>query len=144
MKWQRTLMAMTLVGVLALGLYDIARADDTSMGAVGSAVVPLQNDQVTMTAEQVDAVIRSDQAWVTCVFTFTNSGPPATVLKGFPQMTSERVGTAPELLDFGSEVDGKAVAVSFRKQATSGSGQSEYAGWYTFNVPFGANETHSV
>src|SRR5438270_345093 len=111
MKWQRILLLIGLVGVSLSFLGGTARADDAAMGAIGSSVMPLQNDQITMAAERVDAAIHDRQASVTCVFTFTNSGPPTTVLMGFPQMVAER--GSPELLDFTAKVDGKAVATSF-------------------------------
>lgn len=145
MKWQRTFVATGLVGLIALILCATARADDSSLGAVGSSVIPLQNDHVTMAAERVDAVIRGNQAWVTCVFTFTNtnSGPPASVLMGFPQMAVEPLRGAPELLGFQTEVDGKAVQTSFKKQQQQ-SEDEQYAGWYTFNVSFAAGQTRTV
>lgn len=119
-----------------------ARADDTSLGAVGYGVVPLDNDQVTMAAERVEAEIRGDQAWVTCVFTFTNTGPAVEALMGFPQARSMTGGES-ELLDFRAFVDGEGVPVTFRPNAQP-EGEWDYAGWHTFNVSFAAGQTRIV
>jgi hypothetical protein len=109
---------------------------------VGYGVVPLDNDQVTMAAEWVEAEVRGDQAWVTCVFTFTNTGPAVEVLMGFPQAWS-RGGGESELLDFRAFVDGEEVSVIFRPNGQP-QGDWDYAGWHTFSVPFAAAQTRIV
>jgi hypothetical protein len=144
MKCLRLVAALALAGAWLVATSAITRADDGFMGAVGSSVMPMQNDQVTMSAERVDALIRGDQASVSCVFTFTNSGPPTTVLMGFPQMNSERSNESGKLLGFTAEVDGKAAAVTFKPQVENSSQPVMYAGWYTFNVPFAARQTRIV
>lgn len=120
-----------------------AQADDASLGAVGYGVVPLDSNQVTMTAEQVEAEIRDDQAWVTCVFTFTNAGPPIEVLMGFPQARSIREGEAPELMEFWAFVDDEEVPVTFLPNAQP-QGEWDYEGWHTFKVPFAASQTRTM
>lgn len=112
--------ALAVASVLFIAHPPSALADDGFLGAVGHGVVPLENDHVAMDSEHVDAVIRDDGAWVTCVFTFTNSGPAAHVLMGFPEARSRRSlssDTAPtELLDFQAFVDGLEFEVQYLPQ----------------------------
>jgi len=119
-----------------------ARADDASLGAVGYGVVPLNNDQVTMAAERVEAEMRGDQAWVTCTFTFHNTGAAAEVLMGFPQAQAS-AGEASQLLDFRAFVDSEQVPVTFRPNAQP-QGEWDYAGWHSFTVPFAAGQIRTV
>ena len=91
-----------------------------------------------MAAEHVDAEIRGDQAWVTCIF--TNTGPATERLMGFPQALE---GDSPELLDFRAFVDQNEVSVTFRPNAQP-QGEWDYAGWHTFTVPFAAGQTRTV
>ena len=136
------LCLMIMAGFFLAILAYAAQADDTSLGAVGYGVVPLDNDQVTMAAERVEAEIRGDQAWVTCVFTFTNTGPAVEVLMGFPQAQS-LMGGESKLMDFRAFVDSEDVPVIFRPNAQP-QGDWDYAGWYTFNVSFAAGQTRVV
>jgi len=131
----------TAVLFMAVMRYNI-RADDASLGAVGYGVVPLQNDQVTMAAERVEAEIRGDQAWVTCIFTFTNTGDATQLLIGFPQAQPTE-GGAPELLDFQAFVDGEEMPVTFHPNVQP-EGEWDYAGWHTFTVPFAAGQTCTI
>jgi hypothetical protein len=125
-------------------------ADDGFLGAVGSSVVPLDSDQIAMVAERVEATLDGDEVRVTCVFTFTNSGPATQVLMGFPEKNPDQwMGGRPELLDFTAEVDGTDLPVAFRLQATpeprdSEHGGYDYRGWHAFTVPFTAGETRVV
>jgi len=121
----------------------VAWADDSSLGAIGLGVVPLQNDQVVMVAERVEAEIHGNHHWVTCIFTFRNAGPATEVLMGFPQAQSMRRGNAPELRDFRAFVDGEEVPVEFRPSGRP-EGERDYAGWHTFTVPFAAGQTRTV
>jgi hypothetical protein len=135
--------------IMLLGLFlapqaATVRADDTALGTVGYGVVPLDNNQVTMTGERVEAEIRGEVAWVACTFTFVNSGPAADILMGFPQGRSNREGEPPPpLLEFRASVDGVAAAVTFRPQARP-QGDMDYAGWYAFNVHFAAGQTRRI
>ena len=141
MNKHKLLFWIATTGVFLTILSYTAWADDASLGVVGYGVVPLTNDRVTMIAERVEAEIRGDQAWVTCVFTFTNTGPATDVLIGFPQAQSrEREGEAPELVDFQAFVDGTEVPTIFRPNAQP-QGEWDYAGWHTFTVPFAAGQT---
>lgn len=133
-------VATTLL-FLVVTLCDV-RADDVSLGAVGYGVVPLQNDQVVMAAERVEAEIRGDEAWVTCIFTFTNTGGATQLLIGFPQAQPTE-GGAPELLGFQAFIDEVGTPVTFRPNAQP-EGERDYAGWYTFVVPFAAGQTRTV
>lgn len=137
------LLCLIIVAGFCLAILPYStQADDTSLGAIGYGVVPMDNDQVTMAAERVKAEIRGDQAWVTCVFTFTNTGPTVEVLMGFPQARSI-VGGESELMDFRAFVDEEAVSTIFRPNARP-QGDWDYAGWHTFNVSFAAGQTRVV
>jgi LPXTG-motif cell wall-anchored protein len=116
--------------------------DDASLGAVGYIVVPLDSDQVVMASESVQAEIRGDQAWVTCIFLFQNIGPATDVLMGFPQAT-RTPGGSPELLDFRSYVDDEEVPDAFRPDVRR-EADREFEGWYAFSVPFAAGQTRLV
>lgn len=142
-KGKGPLYLIAVAGLVLAMLPYAAQADDASLGAVGYGVVPLDNDQVTMAAERVDAEIRGDRAWVTCVFTFTNTGPPTEVLMGFPQADSTRGES--ELVDFRAFVDEVEIPVAFRHD-TQTQARSEYpvAGWHTFTVAFAPGQTHIV
>lgn len=140
----RWLTGWIAAGLLLALLPGAAWADDTSLGAVGFAVMPLENTHVTMAAERVEVELARDQSWVTCVFTFTNAGPAAAVLMGFPEMRARpNRREAPAVRDFRAWVDGSDVPVTFRPQA-EGAGEEHYAGWHTFEVPFAAGQTRVV
>ncbi|MBC7264606.1 MAG: hypothetical protein H5T64_09685 [Chloroflexi bacterium] len=143
MSGYKLLALVALAGFFLMVIAYSAQADDASLGAVGYGVVPLDSNQVTMTAEQVEAEIRDDQAWVTCVFTFTNAGPPIEVLMGFPQARSIREGEAPELMEFRAFVDDEEVPVTFLPNAQP-QGEWDYEGWHTFKVPFAASQTRTM
>jgi hypothetical protein len=140
----RWIIWFVVVGLVLAFVPDQVQADDTSLGAVGFAVMPMENTQIAMAAEWVDVELAFDQSWVTCIFTFTNTGPATDVLMGFPQMQARpNRREAPELRDFRAWVDGREVAVIFRPQA-AGEDEERYAGWYTFDVPFAADQTRVV
>lgn len=143
-KWLRFAMALTLASALLVTQLPTAWADDGYVGVVGSSVVPMQNDQVTMAAERIDALIQGEEAYVTCIFTFTNVGKAATVLMGFPQLSAPESRGAPELLDFTAHVDGNTAPVTFKPQAPGSPDTDMYAGWYTFSVPFESGQTRVV
>ena len=140
----KLLSLMATAGLFLAILPYTVRPDDASLGAVGYSVVPLDNDQVAMAAERVEAEIRGDEAWVTCVFTFTNTGPTTEVLMGFPQAQPIE-GGEPELRGFRALVDEEEVPVTFRQ---NGQPQDRWdypiAGWHTFTVPFAGGQTRIV
>jgi hypothetical protein len=146
-----TCLWVGLVALIAALAPTAALADDGFLGAVGSGVVPLDNEQVTMDAERVEATLRGDEAWVTCVFTFTNAGPAADVLMGFPELLPDPDGgPSPALNDFTAEVDGESLPVTFREQVTAtveadaAGGAGNCRGWHTFTVPFASGQTRVV
>lgn len=110
----KLLSLIATAGLFLAILPHTVRADAASLGAVGYGVVPLDNDQVAMAAERVEAEIRGDEAWVTCLFTFTNTGPATEVLMGFPQAQPIEGGVT-ELFDFRAFVDEEEVPVTFRQ-----------------------------
>lgn len=104
--------------ILAVLVPHPVQADDAALGTVGYAVMPLDNEQVQMVSERVEADLSAWSAQVTCVFTFTNPGTATTVLMGFPEMRGRPGrGDDTSLKDFRAFVDGQEVAVTFRPQA---------------------------
>lgn len=142
MNGRKLLSWLTAIAFLMAVMPQVARADDTSLGAIGYGAVPLDNDQVAMSAERVEAEIRGDQAWVTCAFTFTNAGPAIQVLMGFPQAQAF-AGGDPVLRDFRATVDGQEATVAYRPNAQP-EGEWDYAGWHAFAVDFATGQTRTV
>lgn len=140
----KLLSLIATAGLFLAILPHTVRADAASLGAVGYGVVPLDNDQVAMAAERVEAEIRGDEAWVTCLFTFTNTGPATEVLMGFPQAQPIEGGVT-ELFDFRAFVDEEEVPVTFRQNGQpQGGWDYPIAGWHTFTVPFADGQTRIV
>jgi hypothetical protein len=111
-------VALSCVGWLAAIslLAATAFADDGYLGIVGSNVVPLQSENITLSSEHVEVVVADGYASVTCIFTFTNSGPATTVLMGFPELQPSERRENTSLQDFTAEVDGVRVPVVYRLQ----------------------------
>lgn len=149
MRWGALPLTVLAIGVAWAPAAVLA--DDGVLGSVGSAVVPLESDQVTMVAEWIDAAVVDGEARVTCVFTFSNGGPPVEILMGFPERSpSSSRGEETEILDFAASVDGAPLPVRFRLEATpaagtdTADGSGPYRGWHTFTVPFAAGQTRVV
>ncbi len=138
-----SIAGLVIIGIISSLIPLVARADDGVLGTIGFAVTPLDDDQVQMVAEWVQAEVGAWSAQVTCVFTFTNAGPATTVLMGFPEARDYSGRGDPSLHDFRAFVDGQEVATDFRPQAEA-QGYSNYAGWHTFSVSFAADQTRVV
>jgi hypothetical protein len=132
-------------GLLALsaGTATGARADDSSLGAVGYEVVPLSHATVRTVEEQVTILVAGEQAHVEGLFVFENGGAESDVLMGFPQARASTPGSAPELIDLRTFVDGEEVPTVFLNQAYP-VGDLDFDGWYTFQVRFLPGQRRTV
>ena len=132
-------------GLLALsaGTATGARADESSLGAVGYGVVPLSHATVRMVEEQVTILVAGEQAHVEGLFVFENGGAESDVLMGFPQARASTPGSAPELIDLRTFVDGEEVPTVFLNQAYP-VGDLDFDGWYTFQVRFLPGQRRTV
>lgn len=139
---------LLVISVLAPG---VALADDATLGARGSGVVPLENDAIEMESERVDVWLYPSWAFVEAQFTLHNTGPAVDLLVGFPQekkSAEESIGrdvSDLELKNFTAEVDGQSVATAFKVDVSSPELPGlNVAGWQTFEVPLASGQTRHL
>ena len=113
------LLFLGMVASLVLAGFTPARADDGPMGAgsVGGTVYPLQNADIRMEAETVQATLFGGFAEFRVDFKFANAGEEQTVLLGFPFPAtapfSDRI--AAPVTAFRAWQDGKPLTVTMGK-----------------------------
>lgn len=149
----RRLLVGLLFVLMTLAAALPARADDASLGRIGECVRPIDNNDITMVAEEITITADRERSVVTCRFTFHNDGPATSVLMGFPDQNQpdDREGFADDVSihDFTATADGQPLAVTMRqavedKYTVPGARLVSDADWWTFTVPFAAGQDLAV
>ena len=151
MKIRALALALTLAagGARADGAW-LSEVRDERGRVVG--VVPRQNTTIAMLRETVSLVpyLQGADVLLYCNvrYTFTNQGPAAPLLVGFPEMRGrlvhqrctypcdpDRVTPHTVIETFAADVAGRALPVQTQP------GTEDYARWFVFTVPFANGET---
>jgi hypothetical protein len=151
MKIRALALALTLAagGARADGAW-LSEVRDERGRVVG--VVPRQNTTIAMLRETVSLVpyLQGADVLLYCNvrYTFTNPGPAAPLLVGFPEMRGrlvhhrctypcdpDRVTPHTVIETFAADVAGRALPVQTQP------GTEDYARWFVFTVPFANGET---
>jgi hypothetical protein len=146
---------MTLVILTSLG-GSPAHADDCRLGRTPEGVYPLEDSSITMVDEVILIRLDHERSYspvthVSCEFTFTNAGPPDTILMGFPTRLRLAEDEDPAMHDletsgFEASVDGRPVEVTFRHGLKPpGTGRlPEVSEWATFEVSFASGQRRVI
>jgi len=126
-------------------------ADDTSLGRTPEGVFPLQENAVIMESEQITVDLSKNS--VECIFVFHNTGKSKSVYMGFPgkiyndaddDLTRD---VNLELNNFKTFIGAKELSVTRKKSipnTAADSGKLNYSEYFTFTVPFKADEKVTV
>lgn len=125
-------------------------ADDTSLGRTPDGVFPMQENDVIMESEEI--TVDLDKNSVECIFVFHNTGTNKNVYMGFPgkinaledELTSD---VNLEISNFKTFIDAKEIRVTHQKSIPNtviNSDNLNYSEYFTFTVPFKANEKLKV
>jgi hypothetical protein len=143
-------MAISLLFMILLIIHPSGvRADDCNMGRTAEGVFPMSDTDVVMVSE--DITVQVEKGEVECIFLFENTGSAKKVTMGFPgklePVNELSLGENLSLHDFKTYIDGKSVPVK-REKGIQPTGKemsdSHYSEWFTFTVPFEANEKKVV
>ena len=118
-----------------------AVANDTSVGGVGGLVYPLENTDIRMQAETVQAVCYRSFAEYRIDFKFVNDGEAQTVKLGFPFEVTvlDEMGSPP--VAFRAWQDGKPLTVTLGRSVSWEQLPSDYLGYYLHEATFPHGET---
>lgn len=126
----------------------VARANDTSITAIGGTAVALHHEHlfVEMVRETVRLDLHKDTYEVTVDFVFRNHGAARDVLMGFPESGGgmDKEGPLPKdamIQDFISTVDGTPVSVKRIKATES---NDAYQAYWTKSVAFGKDQQRKI
>lgn len=146
------LIASAIVLCSALFGYISIYADDGSIGRIPDGVFPMQENDVKMESEEI--TVDLDKNSVECIFTFHNTGKSKNVYMGFPGKLDKTMGgdltkdVDLELGNFKTFINGKEMPVTRQKGVqnynTETSNALHYSEWFTFTVPFKADETVTI
>ncbi len=127
-------------------------ADDGSLGRTPEGVFPMKENDVVMESEEITVDLENFN--VECIFVFHNTGESKNVLMGFPGKLDKSLGgelteeVNLELQDFKTFVKEKELSVSHEKsvrpQGMGAEAALNYSEWFTFTVPFKADEKVTV
>ena len=118
-----------------------AVANDTSVGGVGGLVYPLENTDIRMQAETVQAVCYRSFAEYRVDFEFVNDGEAQTVKLGFPFEVTvlDEMGSPP--VAFRAWQDGKPLTVTLGRGVSWEQLPSDHVGYYLHQATFPHGET---
>jgi len=144
---------ITLVTVVMLTFFcsTAVYADDTSLGRTPEGVFPMQENDVIMESEEITIDLEKNS--VECIFVFHNTGKSKNVFMGFPgKLNHEEDGLTQDvnlqLSHFKTFVKGKELPVTCEKNTHDIDNQTlnmlQYSEYYTFTVPFKADEKITV
>ncbi|MHB8064694.1 MAG: DUF4424 family protein [Ruminiclostridium sp.] len=140
--------------LLTLFCYIPVYADDTSLGRTPEGVFPLQENDVIMESEQITVDLEKNS--VECIFVFHNTGKSKNVYMGFPGKIYDSMDSGLtqdvnlELRHFKTYIQGKELPVTHEKttkltnNSTAILDTLNYSEYYTFTVPFKADEKVTV
>ncbi len=145
-------LVIALISILTLFCYTPAYADDTSMGRTPEGVFPLQENDVIMESEEITVDLEKNK--VECIFVFHNTGKSKPVFMGFPGKIYDDMDNGLtndvnlEIKKFKTFVKGKELPVirekSIKNETLEHMTMQEYSEFFTFTVPFKANEKITV
>jgi hypothetical protein len=150
--------------VLLVFIPSVSLADDATLGGLGGTVFPVYNTDIVMQKETVDISVKNGKSYVTCNFTFKNTGEKTTLFMGFPSFKdSKRLPgwdantdeTDLQYLNSGDinlyrfkvNIDGSAAQVVKKrgmKNAGNNAGEDYFPVWYTWKVRFKSGETKKI
>ena len=147
-----SIAASVIILLFTLFSYMSVYADDGSLGRTPDGVFPMQENDVIMESEEITVDLEKNS--VECIFVFYNSGKSKNVLMGFPGRLDKSLGGELtedinlELQLFKAFVKGQELPVTREKSVqpdnTGTSNVSIYSEWFTFTVPFKADERVTV
>ncbi len=126
-------------------------ADDTNLGRTPDGVFPLQENDVIMESEEI--IVDLEKNNVECIFVFHNTGNSKNVYMGFPGQLDDSDHENTNVVDleirnFKTFINGKKLPVtrekSIEKDDLENLNMQDYSEFFTFTVPFQANETITV
>jgi hypothetical protein len=135
------LVVLGAVAILLTSPAPPAVANDTSVGGVGGLVYPLENTDIRMQAETVQAVCYRSFAEYRIDFKFVNDGETQTVKLGFPFEVTvlDEMGSPP--VAFRAWQDGKPLTVTLGRSVSWEELPSDYLGYYLHEATFPHGET---
>lgn len=148
MRVSRINLVILFAFFVTLSFPAYAYADDAVIGRTPEGVYPMMDTEVEMTSESI--IVDLDRSEVECTFTFLNTGEAREVSMGFPGKLNEDMGSmfsddvSLSLSDFRAYVNGVEIPVEKEKGVQPEIDMPFYNEWYTFTVPFGAEETVTV
>ncbi len=137
----RLLLALVTALAAALVLVPLgaptpdARANDTALGSTGGGVVPVEQTDVRLEAETVQAVVFGSLAEYRVDFRFINDGEHQEVVLGFPFSGPSSVENRWDVYAFRAWRDGKPLAVELAVPASDDS-ETPVNGYYLHRAVF--------
>lgn len=144
--------ALAIISLFVLFVCSSVYADDGSLGRTPDGVFPIQENDVEMESEEITVDLEKNS--VECIFVFHNTGESKNIYMGFPGKLDKSMGGELtedlnlELGHFKTFVKGKALPVIREKSVQPYNAEtldvSRYSEWFTFTVPFKADERVTV
>lgn len=138
---KKIIVFLFVLTVMLSMMLTCAYADDCSLGKSPEGVYALDNNEITMTDE--DIKVYPLKGYTECTFEFQNSGDEKDVLMGFPNVPDEIPENSDadrmSYSDFTANDGSTSLKVELLKSAPSIKYKG-YSSWFTFNVHFKKGE----